>query len=379
MVYLDYSATTPVNTSVLDSFNKASLKYFANANSLHKLGIEANELIKVATKQVASLLEIGENELIYTSGASESNNTAIKGIAYKYKNRGKHIITTRFEHSSIYEPLEFLKKYEDFEVDYVDTDEYGRVLIDSLEKLIRDDTILVTICSVNSEIGIKEPIEEIGRLLKKYPKVFFHVDITQSLGKERINLENVDLASFSAHKIYGLKGIGGLIKKDKINIEPLIHGGKSTTIYRSGTPQLPLIVSLAKALRLAFDDVDNKYKKVQELNTYLKQKLSNYEMVRINSNMYSIPHILNISILGVKPEVMQHSLEEDDIYISTQTACTTKTQESKSVYALTKDLERARTSVRISISHLTTKEEIDVFLTSFDKSYNRLINIKNNI
>ena len=200
MVYLDYSATTPVNTSVLDSFNKASLKYFANANSLHKLGIEANELIKVATKQVASLLEIGENELIYTSGASESNNTAIKGIAYKYKNRGKHIITTRFEHSSIYEPLEFLKKYEDFEVDYVDTDEYGRVLIDSLEKLIRDDTILVTICSVNSEIGIKEPIEEIGRLLKKYPKVFFHVDITQSLGKERINLENVDLASFSAHK-----------------------------------------------------------------------------------------------------------------------------------------------------------------------------------
>ena len=377
MVYLDYSATTPTNPLVLDSFNKSSIDYYANPNSLHKIGTKANELIKASTKQIASLLNIKDNEIIYTSGASESNNTAIKGIAYKYKNRGKHIITTRFEHSSIYGPLSFLEKYEDFVIDYVETDENGRVILESLKKLIRDDTILVTVCSVNSEIGIREPIEEIGDFLKKYPKVFFHVDITQSIGKETVNLENVDLASFSAHKIFGIKGIGCLIKKENIMIEPLIHGGKSTTIYRSGTPQLPLIVSLSKALRLSLDNLEEKYNNVKKLNLYLKNALQKYELVKINSNDYSIPHILNISIIGVKPEVMQHSLEEDDIYISTQTACSTKKEISTSVYNLTNDSSRAMSSIRISISHITTKEEIDIFLSSFDKSYKKLTNIIN--
>jgi len=375
MIYLDYSATTPTNPLVLDSFNKANENYFANSNSLHKLGTKSNELIKASTKQIATLLNVKENEIIYTSGSSESNNTAIKGIAYKYKNRGKHIITTRFEHSSIYGPLSFLEEYEDFTIDYVETDEYGRVIIDSLRNLIKDETILVTICSVNSEIGIKEPIEEIGLLLKDYPKVFFHVDLTQSIGKEIVNLDNVDLASFSAHKIFGIKGIGCLIKKGNISIEPLIHGGKSTTIYRSGTPQLPLIVSLAKALRLSLDNIEEKYNKVKELNSYLKDNLNNYELVKINSNDYSIPHILNISILGVKPEVMQHALEEDDIYVSTQTACSTSLEMSDSVYSLTKDSLRAKSSIRISISHITSKEEIDLFLSSFDKIYKRLTNI----
>ena len=204
MIYLDYSATTKPSEEVLSSFSKASSDFFANPNSLHKLGTEANRLIMASTSQIANLLHVKDNEIIYTSGSSESNNTAIKGIAYLYKNRGKHIITTRFEHSSIYGPLEFLEKYEGFTIDYVDTDEYGLVKLDSLEKLIRDDTILVTICSVNSEIGIRQPIEEIGELLKKYPKCFFHVDMTQSIGKENIILENIDLASFSAHKIYGI-------------------------------------------------------------------------------------------------------------------------------------------------------------------------------
>ena len=159
MVYLDYSATTPTNEEVLDSFNKASRDFFANPNSLHKLGTKANDLIKASTEQIATILNVLPTEIIYTSGASESNNTAIKGIAYKYKNRGKHIITTEFEHSSIYGPISYLEKYEDFDVDFVETDEYGRVKLDSLKSLIRDDTILVSICSVNSEIGIRQPIE----------------------------------------------------------------------------------------------------------------------------------------------------------------------------------------------------------------------------
>ena len=374
MVYLDYSATTNTNEEVLDSFVKASRNFFANPNSMHKLGTEANELIKASTKQIADILKIKETEIIYTSGASESNNTAIKGIASKYKNRGRHIITTEFEHSSIYGPLGYLQKNDDFEVDFVETDEFGRVKIDSLKKLLRDDTILVSICSVNSEIGIRQPIEEIGKVIKEInPKCFFHVDMTQSIGKENVSFENVDLASFSAHKIFGIKGIGCLIKKENISIEPLIHGGKSTTIYRSGTPQLPLIVSLAKALRLANEGLDDKIKHIEKLNSYLREKLEKYENVKINSNQYSIPQILNVSVLGVKPETMQHALEEYDIYISTQTACSKGGEKSKAVYALTKDEKRALSSIRISISYVTTQEEIDEFLRCFDLCYKKLM------
>lgn len=372
MIYLDYSATTPTSDEVLDSFNKASKTFFANSNSLHKLGTEAKRLEMASTEQIANILKVKPNEIIYTSGSSESNNTAIKGIADKYKNRGKHIITTRFEHSSIYGPLSYLEKYQDFDIDFVETDEYGRVKLDSLKSLLRDDTILVTICSVNSEIGIRQPIEEIGKIIKEYPKCFFHVDMTQSIGKEKIDLENVDLASFSAHKIFGIKGIGCLIKKENIQIEPLIHGGKSTTIYRSGTPQLPLIVSIAKALRLATEDLDQKIAKIKELNNYLKINLSKFEKVKINSNEYSIPQILNISVIGCKPETMQHALEEYDIYISTQTACAKGGEMSKAVFALTNDEERAKSSIRISISYTTTKSEIEEFIRYFEKCYERL-------
>ena len=373
MIYLDYSATTPTSSEVLESFIKSSNEYFANPNSLHKLGTNANKLIDASTSQIANLLKVKKEEIIYTSGASESNNLALKGIVDKYSNRGKHIITTEFEHSSIYGPLSYLQKYKGVDVDFVETDEYGRVKLESLENLIRDDTILVSICSVNSEIGIRQPIEEIAKIVKKHPKCFLHVDITQSVGKDYVNLENVDLASFSGHKIFGIKGIGCLIKKENIIIEPLIHGGKSTTIFRSGTPALPLIVSLAKALRLALTDLDKKINQVKELNNYLKDNIAKYEKVKINSNDYSIPQILNVSVVGCKPETMQHALEEYDVYISTQTACSKGGEMSKAVYALTHDEERAKSSIRISISYVTTKEEIDGFLDAFDKCYKKLV------
>ena len=371
MIYLDYSATTPVNKEVLSSFSKAAIEYPGNPNSLHKLGLESNKLIEASTKQIAKILGVKENEIIYTSGSSESNNLAIKGIADKYKNRGKHIITTNFEHSSIYGPISYLQK-DGFDVDFVKTLDNGLVDLEDLERLIRDDTILVTICSVNSEIGVRQPIEEIKKIVKKHEKCFLHVDMTQSIGKEKISLDDIDLVSFSAHKFYGLKGIGCLIKKEKIALEPIIHGGKSTTIYRSGTPCLPLIVSLAKALRLAYENFDAKYEHVKVLNDYLKEKLSHYDLVRINSNDYCIPHILNISVLNVKPETMQHALEEYDIYISTKTACSSKENISRAVLALTNDKERAASSVRISLSYLTTKEECDEFLKAFDKCYKEL-------
>ena len=370
MTYLDYSATTPTSEEVLNTFVEVSRRYIGNPNSLHKLGVEANEIIKASTKQISNLLNIKESEIIYTSGASESNNTAIKGIALKYQNRGRHIITTEFEHSSIYGPLTYLQK-QGFKVDFVKTDEYGLVDINNLKELLTDETILVSIGYINSEIGIIQPINEIGKLLKDYNKCFFHVDMTQALGKIKIDLTNVDLASFSAHKIYGIKGIGMLYKKENISLEPLIHGGKSTTVYRSGTPATALIASFAKAMRLILEDLDKKHEYISKLNKMLKEGLK-YDKVYINSNEHCIPNVLNISVVGVKPETMLHALEKYDIYISTQTACSTGTS-SKSVYALTKDEDRSKSSLRISLSHLTKESDIEYFLEKFDVCYKELI------
>lgn len=371
MIYLDYSATTKTSDEVLDTFVKCSKEYIGNPNSLHTLGVESKNLIDKATEQIANLLNIKKDEIIYTSGSSESNNLAIKGICEKYKNRGKHIITTSLEHSSIYGPIDYLLD-KGYTVDFVKLDQNGQVDLENLKELLTDDTILVSINAVNSELGIVQPLDKISKIIKEYPKCFFHSDMTQAIGKIKINLEDIDLISFSAHKFFGIKGIGVLIKKEKIELTPLIHGGKSTTVYRSGTPCLPLIVSTSKALRIALENLDEKYNHVNNLNKYLKEELSKYEKVRINSNDYSIPHILNISVLGVKPETMLHALEKYNIFISTQSACSSSNTKSKAVYAVTQDNDKALSSIRISISYITTKEEIKEFLKYFDICYKEL-------
>ena len=370
MIYLDYSATTPVNKDVLDTFLKVSNDFIGNPNSLHKLGVESNKIIESATEQIKKILNIN-HEVIYTSGASESNNMALKGVALRYQNRGKHIITTNFEHSSIVAPVNYLQK-QGFKIEFAPLNKDGLVNINELEKMITAETTLVSIGAVNSEIGIKQPIEEIGELLKKFPNVIFHVDATQAIGKIKLDYKNVDLISMSAHKIYGIKGIGLLLRNNSIELEPLIHGGKSTTKYRSGTPAPALIVSLAKALRLIYESFDEKYTKVKALNDYLVNELAKIEGITVNNNSYTIPHILNISVLGIKPETFQHALEEKDIYISTQTACSSGSGISGSVLAFTNDEARAKSSVRISLSHLTTKEEIDILIKEIKNAKEKL-------
>ena len=375
MVYLDYSATTPVNIDVLDTFNKVSTGFIGNPNSLHKLGVESKNLIDASTKQIANILKVNEKEIIYTSGASEANNMALKGLCLRYQKRGKHIITTHFEHSSIYGPISYLQSL-GFEVDFVETDENGIINIDNLKSLLRDDTILVTIGAVNSEIGILQPINEIAKIVKENSQAFFHSDFTQLIGKKECSLDNIDLISFSAHKFFGIKGIGVLVKKENVDILALIHGGKSTTKYRSGTPCVALIASLAKALRIANENLKF-YKDIKDNNNYLKEELLKINDVKINSNEKCIPHIINISVLGVKPETLLHALEEDEIYISTQTACASENSYSKAVLALTNDEERAKTSIRISLSYKTSKEEIDIFIESLKKNVNNLRMDKN--
>lgn len=372
MIYLDYSATTPVNTEVLKTFNDICINYPGNSNSIHSLGVKSKYQEELSTSKIAGLLNVKESEIIYTSGASESNNTAIKGIALKYQNRGKHIITTNLEHSSIIGPLNYLSKL-GFEIDFVNIKEDGLVDLEHLKKLLRNDTILVSITAVDSEIGLKQPIEEISEILKEYPKCYFHVDCTQAIGKIKIDFSKIDLASLSAHKFYGLKGIGILYKKENIDIEPLIHGGKSTTIYRSGTPPLPLIASLAKALEIVSQDIDKHYDYVSKLNKIIINKLKSYPNVTINSTNNSIPHTINFSLKNIKPETFVHALESDEVYISTKSACSKSNTISKSVYALTKDETLSFTTLRISLSYLTTEEEVNNFLNIFDKHYHKLL------
>lgn len=367
MIYLDYSATTPVNEDVLNTYVLTTKQYIGNPNSLHKLGFEAKKLIDAATNQVASILKVNPNEIIYTSGSSESNNLAIKGICAKHT--GKHIITTELEHSSVSETVKYMQSL-GYDVSYVKLDSNGLVDLMDLEKIIREDTVLVSVSAVNSEVGVVQDIGAIGRVVKRHPKVFFHSDMTQCIGKMKVDLSMVDLASVSAQKFYGMKGIGCLIKKNKIDIEPLIHGGKSTTVFRAGTPATPLIASFSKALRLAYQDFEVKNEHVVQLHKYLINKLKDLN-IEVNSNEFCLPYIVNVSLPGIKPETMLHALEQEEIYISTQTACSTGNY-SLAVLAVTNDIVKASHSIRISLSYLTTFDELDKFISVFAKKIDEL-------
>lgn len=372
MTYLDYSATTPVNDEVLDTYVKATKNYIGNPNSIHSLGTKSNELINKAIIQIKEILNLKNKEVIFTSGASESNNTALKCIAFKYKNRGNHIITTSLEHSSVSSTLNYLSE-NGFIIDVVKLDNNGLIDINHFKSLINDQTLIVSISLVDSELGIKQNIDELSKIIKNYPKCFFHVDATQAIGKISIDLNNIDLVSFSGHKFYAPKGIGCLVKNENIIIDNLIHGGKSTSKFRSGTPALPLIVSLSKALRLSYNNILEKYNHVNNLNKYLRENLDKFDNVHINSTNKSIPHILNFSVLNVKPETLVHALEEYEIYISTKSACSNSNSMSTSVYSVTNNKEYALSSIRVSISYLTTKEEIDYFLEKFKICYDKLL------
>ena len=371
MIYLDYCATTPIDKRVLNTFNKVCLEYPGNSNSLHKLGVEAKELENYTTSRIEKILNLTNMDIIYTSGASESNNHVLKGVCSKYKNRGNHIISTYLEHSSILSTLDYLSK-QGFIIDYVKIKDDGTIDLDNLKELLTNNTILVSIAAVDSELGIMQPIKEISNILKEYPKCFFHSDCTQALGKIDIDFNDLDFASISMHKIYGMKGIGMLLKKKNIIIDNLIHGGKSTTNYRSGTPALPLIVSSMKAIELIIPNIKTNYEYVSGLNKIIKTSLEKYNNIHINGTINSIPHTINISLTNIKPETFIHALDSYDIYVSTKSACSDTNTMSNSVYAVTKNRDLATTSIRISLSHLTSEEEITKFLNIFDNCYRGL-------
>lgn len=371
MIYLDYSATTPVINDVLDSYVHVTKDFIGNANSIHNLGVRSKELLLKATRQISEILGCEPNEIVYTSGASESNSTALKGVAFKHCKRGKHIISSPLEHKSVLETLKYLEMC-GFEVSYVKLLPNGQVDLKDLESLVRDDTILVSICAVNSEVGYKAPLKTIRQVInKKNDKVIFHSDMTQALGKTKINLNDVDLASFSGHKIYAPKGIGILYKSKRIEIEPLIWGLTENAKFRGGTPALPLIVSLSKAMRIMNENLENNIKKVTKLNELLISGL-NDDRIHINSNNLCVPHIVNLSLKSIRSETFVRALEKYEVYISTNSACSSL-ESSTVLKAVTDDKVINTTSIRISLSHFTTKLEINEFVRIFYKVYDELL------
>lgn len=370
MIYLDYAANTPADEQVINIFAETSRNYIANPNSTHELGRLAAVRFGESTAKIAEILGILDGEIIFTSGASESNNTAIKGVAKRNKKYGKHIITTFLEHSSVNGAMSYLQN-NGFEVDYVEITADGLIDLDNLQELMRDTTILVSICYADSEMGIVQQINKIGEILKDYPHCRFHVDATQAVGKIPVDFTNVDLATLAPHKFYGLNGCGMLVKKENVMLEPLIHGGISMTPYRSGTPDLSMAVAAEKALVLANENLKQRYSYVKKLNDKLKKELMKYADIKINSNDNSLPFILNISIMKVNTEQFKKELENYEIYLSAKSACCAPNTASRPVYALTKDRKRALSTLRISLSHLTSENDIDLFLETFGNCYKK--------
>lgn len=368
MIYLDYAADTPVHDEVLEAFVSVSQTYFANPNGMHPLAKASKCFLEETTQEMAKMLHVKPEEIIYTSGATESNNLAIKGIAEQYSRKGKHIITTYLEHSSVTGPISYLQE-KGFEVDFINILPNGQIDLEHLKELIRSDTILVSIAYVDSELGIVQDINAIGTLLENYSNCFFHVDATQAIGKIPVDVSKIDLVTFTAHKLYGMHGIGALIKKEHVFITPIIHGGLSTTPFRSGTPTVALIASMKKALELALNKQQEAYEHVKKLNTKLKEALKQYPNVLINSTEQAVPYILNISLKGIKAGDFYKKLEDCEVYISTKSACTSPNTPSRPVMALTKERKRALSTLRISLSDLTTEEEITQFIQLFEKCY----------
>ena len=371
MIYLDYSANTPVDARVLEQFCAVERRCIGNANSHHQAGSAAKAEINAATIKIASLLGVQPAEIIYTSGASEANNFALKGLARLSRHVGRHIISTPLEHSSVSGTLTALQE-QGYEIDLLDVKQDGTVDLEHLKDLLRPHTICVAVTLVDSELGVVQPVQEIAAILKAYPHCHLHVDATQAVGKVPVSFEGVDTMSLTAHKFYGLNGIGLLLKRRNLALEPLIHGGESTTIYRSGTPTVALASSLACALDLAVTDLPGRVDHVAKLNAELRAALSTYPLVHINSPEHAIPHVLNLSVRNVKGTVFQRELDAKGVCVSVKSACSSDGLPSRAVFAVSRDRRNALSSWRISLSHLTTEDEIKAFVQAFDVCYREL-------
>ncbi len=362
MIYLDYAADTPVCEAALSAFIKTAKEYGANPNSGHAMGQNAKKRLDEATAHIAEMLYAKPEEVVITSGATEANNLAILGLARAYQSRGRHLITSPMEHASVTAPMTALKA-EGFELDFMKVLPDGRVDIHHLKGLLRPDTILISLCAVDSEAGIIQPLNLVKEALAAYPNCRLHVDATQAVGKLPIALNCADLYTLSAHKFYGITGCGVLVARNGIRLAPLWHGGTGATPYRSGTPALSLTASLEVALYETLTHLDQRLEYVKGLNWQLREGLGELPFVTINSPNSASPYILNFSVAGMRARDVIARLSDKNICVSSKSACCAPAAPSHPVLAMTGDRKRALHTVRVSLSHLTQDNEINQLLT----------------
>lgn len=379
MLYLDYAATTPLADEVLAVFYDALRDQFGNPSSLHRLGMEAEAALRKARETVAQGLHCHPQEVVFTSGGTEANNLAIKGMAWERQGRGKHLVTSRVEHASVLEACRFLER-QGFEVTYLPVDGQGLVSVDDVRQAVREDTILVSLQLVNNETGALQPVAQVGEWLKslrRRPR--FHVDAVQALGKVPLDFHRwgVDAASFSAHKLHGPKGVGFLYLRRGVPIEPLIHGGGQEGGLRSGTENLPGLMAAAEAVRLATRDLEANMKKLarlrQSLIGGLQEAIPDVVVNGPTDPRQVAAHILSVAVPGLRAEVLLHALEERGVFVSTQSACSSRKQAGSHVLAAMGLPQPVRDgTLRLSLSPRQPEEEIATAVEAFKAAVEEL-------
>lgn len=371
-VYLDNSATTRCFDEVAAFMTKIMCEDYGNPSSLHRKGVQAEQYLRYAKEVIAKNMKVNEKEIFFTSGGTESDNLAIRGCAYANCRAGRHLITTRIEHPAILQTMKYLEE-DGFRVTYLPVDEMGCIRLEDLQRAITGETILVSIMHTNNEIGSLQPIAQAGALIKKMnPRILFHVDAVQGYGKFRIYPKKmqIDLLSVSGHKIHGPKGIGFLYVDEKVKIRPIVFGGGQQNGLRSGTEAVPAIAGMAKAIEMIYRDLDQEVEKLYQLKEVFVEGLKKLEGVTVNGQCgrECAPHVVSVSVRGVRSEVLLHALEDKGIYVSAGSACSAhKPQPSATLQAIGLDKDLLSSTIRFSFSVFTTREEIDYTLqTMYD-------------
>ena len=366
IIYFDHAATTSPMPEVVSLYNEVATKYFANSSSAHRLGVENARLLTKAREDILRSFKTPQHELIFTSGATEANNLALKGYMERYQSRGKHLIISNIEHPSVQNAANHLAKL-GYEVTMLPVRKDGKVYLEDLKKIMRVDTILVSIMGVNNETGIVQNVNDIASFLKEFPTVAFHVDAVQAVAKVELNYKDIDMITVSMHKLGGLKGTGLLLKKKNLELSPLNDGGGQENNFRSGTNDLAMAVCDSLVVKQALNNIDKNKEYIRVLVEPIYQYFATHlDEIEVNSSLEN-PYIINISLLKKKASVFTEFLSNNNIMVSTHSACSSKLDiGSPTLLAMGRSEAMSKNSIRLSFSTLNTKEEVDRFLTVFD-------------
>jgi len=371
MIYLDHASHTIVDEAVLSAFCQAARAHYAYPSQAHEVGRRTKQELDETTADLAALLGVLPTEIIYTSGASESNSLAIKGIAKYYAHKGRHILSTCLEHPSVSGALATLHET-GYEIELLKICPNGTIDLPHLISVLRSDTILLCVSAVDSELGAVQPLSQIAAVIAEFPNCHLHVDAAQAMGKLPIAMGGVSTLAYSPHKFHGITGSGVLIKREGIVLDPQIHGGSGVTLYRGGTPTVALAIAGLTAFSIALREQEARLATVTQLRDYALEVLNGYPKVRINSPTTGSPYLLNLSVTGIKAPIFQAALNQRGVYVSVKSACATDASPSRAVLGISGDRQNALSSWRVSFCHLTALAEVDAFLHAFDEIYREL-------